>query len=41
MISLPAVSVIYVLANVSYFAVLGPTEVLASDAVAVVSIGVG
>ena len=36
-ISLPLVTVIYLLANFAYFAVLAPTEILASDAVAVVS----
>ena len=35
-ISLPMVTVIYLLANVAYFAVLTPTEILASKAVAVV-----
>jgi len=34
---LPLVTVIYVLANVAYFAVLGSAQVLESDAVAVVS----
>lgn len=38
-ISLPLVTVIYVLANVAYFAVLSPDEILTSNAVAVVSTG--
>ena len=37
-ISLPSVTIIYVLANISYFAVLESTEILNSDAVAIVSI---
>jgi hypothetical protein len=37
-ISLPLVTGIYVLANISYFCVLSPAEMLASDAIAVVSI---
>ena len=36
-ISLPLVTGIYVLANISYFCVLSPSEMLASDAIAVVS----
>jgi hypothetical protein len=36
-ISLPLVTVIYGLANVAYMAVLSPTQILASDAIAVVS----
>ena len=36
-ISLPLVTVIYLLANVAYFAVLTPQEMLASSATAVVS----
>ena len=35
-ISLPLVTTIYLLANVAYFAVLTPTELLSSNAVAVV-----
>jgi len=34
-ISLPMITIIYVLANVAYFAVLSPTELLSSSAVAV------
>ena len=36
-ISLPMITIIYVLANIAYFAVLSPTELLSSSAVAVVS----
>ena len=36
-ISMPVVIVIYLLANVAYFAVLTPLEILSSNAVAVVS----
>jgi len=36
-ISIPIVTVIYVLANVAYFAVVSPAEVKVSNAVAVVS----
>lgn len=36
-LSLPTIIVIYVLANVAYFAVLSPSQILASNAVAVVS----
>ena len=36
-ISLPLVTGVYVLANVAYLAVLTPTEMLSSDAIAVVS----
>jgi len=34
---MPLVTFIYVMANVSYFVVLTPEEMIASDAVAVVS----
>ena len=37
-ISLPLVTVTYLLANLAYFAVLNPSEILASNAVAVVGI---
>lgn len=36
-ISLPIVTSIYVLANMAYLAVLNPTEMISSDAIAVVS----
>lgn len=36
-ISLPLVTVIYVLANMAYLAVLSSSEMIASDAIAVVS----
>ena len=35
-VSLPMVTIIYLLANVAYFSVLTPSEILASKAVAVV-----
>lgn len=37
-LSLPLVTGIYLLANISYFAVLGPVGVRATEAIAVVSI---
>lgn len=37
-ISLPLVTAIYVLANMAYLAVLTPQQMIASDAIAVVSI---
>ena len=36
-ISLPLVTLVYVLANIAYLAVLSPIDMLASDAIAVVS----
>lgn len=36
-ISLPLVTIIYVLANMSYLAVLSPAQMIASEAIAVVS----
>ena len=36
-ISLPLVTLVYFLANVAYFAVLTPSEMLLSDAIAVVT----
>ena len=36
-LSLPVVTFLYILANVSYLAVLTPTEMMASNAIAVVS----
>lgn len=38
-ISLPIVTAIYVLANMSYLAVLTPQQMIASEAIAVVSMG--
>ncbi len=37
-LSLPVVTILYILANVSYLAVLNPTELMASNAIAVVSL---
>jgi len=37
LISMPLVTVVYLMANIAYFASMSPTELLASDAVAVVS----
>ena len=37
-LSLPVVTFLYILANVAYLAVLNPTELMASNAIAVVSI---
>ena len=37
-LSLPVVTFLYILANVSYLAVLTPTEMMASNAIAVVRI---
>lgn len=37
-ISIPIVTFIYVMANVAYFSILSPAEVLQSDAVAVVCV---
>ena len=36
-IAMPSVTFIYVMSNIAYFAVLSPIEIMASDAVAVVS----
>ena len=36
-ISMPLISVVYILANISYFTVLSPDELIESAAVAVVS----
>lgn len=38
-ISIPIVTVVYVMTNVAYFTVISPQEVATSDAVAVVSAG--
>lgn len=38
MISVPLVTIIYVFANLAYFVAMSPAELLASNAVAVVSI---
>lgn len=37
LISMPIVTVVYLMANIAYFAAMSPEELLASDAVAVVS----
>ena len=37
-ISMPLISVVYILANISYFTVLSPDELIESAAVAVVSV---
>ena len=39
-ISLPLITAIYCLANVAYFIVLQPTEILATEAIAVVSLSI-
>jgi len=38
MIGIPLVTVCYILVNIAYFTVMTPSEVLASNAVAIVSI---
>ena len=37
-ISMPLISIVYILANISYFTVLSPDELIESAAVAVVSV---
>ena len=38
MIGIPLVTVCYILVNIAYFTVMTPSEILASNAVAIVSI---